>query len=214
MLLSMQPNDHHASVLIGTYDACVDGIPSERRTGVDVSSYILEQFTIDDARRLKLHAASKPVEAAVRTFILSCDRFTNEAQNALLKLLEDPPSTARFYIIIPRLSILIPTLRSRVQVLSTAPTVDTSNSDQVAQFLAADAASRLAQIGVLHKKKDTAALRALIEGVEEAVVLSTTKNSEQLRAVMTASRFRDIRGASHKMLLEHVALSLPAPFQR
>ncbi len=204
-------SSHHAKVLVGTYDACRHVLPQAEQAGADTDLYIVDHFSIEHARRLKEQAAQRPVVASKRTFIIACSRIESEAQNALLKLFEDPPQTAQFYLIVPTLSMLLPTLRSRLQVVEHQ--VNHTPSAHAADFLAANYTQRLAQIAKLHAVKDQHALRMLIEDVERTVS-EKSNDMRTVRAVHVASRYRNARSASHKMLLEHLALALPAPYPR
>lgn len=63
------------------------------------------------------------------------EKLTTQAQNALLKILEDPPEETTFLILVEKLSKILPTLISRCQILRFAPLdqgsilkiIDTSN---------------------------------------------------------------------------------------
>ncbi len=202
---------HHALLLVGDYEACLAEIPEADRTGADAERIVTDTLGIDEARALSVRAASRPVEHTKRTFIIACAQITTEAQNALLKTFEDPPKTAQFYLIVPRLSVLLPTLRSRLQLAFASE--DAAMSDTVKKFLRASYADRLEQIAALHKAKDAAGMRALIEDVERTVAAAPSpKKAAYLEDVALVSQYAEIRGASHKMLLEHLALSVPSPF--
>ena len=56
-------------------------------------------------------------EEDVKYLILSAKMFTTEAQNALLKLLEEPPRNIEIIIITESKSVLLPTVRSRLQIV-------------------------------------------------------------------------------------------------
>jgi hypothetical protein len=69
---------------------------------------------IDAARRLKEFLFQLPIKSSKKTaVIVSGDTLTLEAQNALLKISEDPPAHARIIIIVKSEENLLPTLRSR-----------------------------------------------------------------------------------------------------
>lgn len=73
-----------------------------------------ESLGIDAARRLKEFLWQKPVKSRWKTaIIVDGDILTPEAQNALLKIAEDPPPGAQIFIIIKNEENLLPTLRSR-----------------------------------------------------------------------------------------------------
>lgn len=72
-------------------------------------------FHIDVVRRLREDVFVLPNESTVRVFIL-CDvqNMTEQAQNALLKVLEEPPAHVRFILTCEQRSQLLETVRSRV----------------------------------------------------------------------------------------------------
>ena len=60
-----------------------------------------------------------------RVIIIDCAQAMNpQATNALLKVLEEPPPETYFILVVSELSQLLPTLRSRVQVLRFSPLTD------------------------------------------------------------------------------------------
>lgn len=206
---------HHALLSIGTHAECLAQIPLSDRSGVDAEVIVTEQLEIDEARALAERAANRPIANEKRSFIISCRQFTLEAQNALLKLFEDPPATAQFYIIVPRAEILLPTLRSRLHLFYES---DASHNVQDAQsmaFLHASFNDRMLMIAKLAKAKDTVAMRGLIAGIERAAGFAAAKDAQRketasfLVDALMASSYAETRGASHKMLLEHLALSIP-----
>ncbi len=76
-------------------------------------------FHIDRIRALRDGAYVLPNEAAVRVLIL-CDAhtMTPQAQNALLKILEEPPRHLIFILTCENRAQMLATIRSRVQVVS------------------------------------------------------------------------------------------------
>ena len=198
---------HHAELLVGTHEACLARIPEEYRTGPDAELIVAEKLTIAIARALAERAQGRPVVGERRHFIISCAEFLHEAQNALLKLFEDPPATAHFYIIASRATLLLPTLRSRLAL--TLVTNEVSESAETRAFLAASYRERLETVAMLHKAKASAAMRALIAEAEGVVTRDAQSGTAYLADVALASRYAEVRGGSPKMLLEHLALALP-----
>ncbi|MEE2775818.1 MAG: hypothetical protein VYE73_03530 [Acidobacteriota bacterium] len=77
----------------------------------------LRTVTSADATRKLLRAAQmSPFEARGQTFVvLSAETLSDEAANVLLKILEEPPTSAprHFFLLCPSADQLLPTLRSR-----------------------------------------------------------------------------------------------------
>ena len=69
--------------------------------------------------------------AKTRLFILhDFDKATNEAQNALLKVLEEPSPRTYFVLVTPHPEILLATLRSRLsEIVSSVDTAKTDATD-------------------------------------------------------------------------------------
>lgn len=175
---------------------------------IDTHHIIAEKFGIEDARALTIAAYKKPVAGPYRSFVIAAAAMTREAQNALLKLLEEPPQSTVFYILVPHESLLLPTLRSRL--LAMAVTSASPESEFAAEFLKKPLADRLARIADLQKQKDVKSMQALVLGIGN---LAAQKDIQLPKAALETLLFVESRlrvvGGSKKMLLEHLALALP-----
>src|SRR5687767_3179965 len=80
---------------------------------------------INSIRALETEANFRPYEATARFFIIEDAEKLNTAKdnaaNALLKTLEEPPATSHIFLITSRPAALLPTIRSRCQTLRFAP---------------------------------------------------------------------------------------------
>lgn len=75
-------------------------------------------FHIDAIRQLRQNAWLLPGEAPCRVCVLcGAENMTDQAQNALLKILEEPPEHTVFILTAENRSMLLPTILSRVQTL-------------------------------------------------------------------------------------------------
>ena len=73
-------------------------------------------------RALEIEANYRPYEAATRVFIVEdADKMNENASNALLKTLEEPPTTSHIILIASRADHLLPTIRSRCQIIRFGP---------------------------------------------------------------------------------------------
>jgi hypothetical protein len=74
-------------------------------------------FHKDEIALLRRNAYIRPNEAAGRVFILqNAQNLSPQAQNALLKILEEPPAGVQFFLTCDRASSLLDTVRSRSQI--------------------------------------------------------------------------------------------------
>ncbi len=77
------------------------------------------EFRIDPIRTLKSETYIVPNEAAAKVYILfQAHLLTPQAQNALLKILEEPPAYICFILECTSKSVLLPTVLSRSSVFS------------------------------------------------------------------------------------------------
>ncbi len=87
---------------------------------------------VDAIRHLESEANFRPYEAKVKFFIIDdADKMNDAASNALLKTLEEPPPTTHIFLITSRPDSMLPTIRSRCQMLRFAPVA----GDKIEQYL-------------------------------------------------------------------------------
>jgi len=76
--------------------------------------FVCEDFKIEDAKEVIAEAYKS--EENTKTLILGAKSFTIPAQNALLKILEEPPNNIVFVLLAPNKSTFLPTVRSRMSL--------------------------------------------------------------------------------------------------
>lgn len=81
-----------------------------------------KKFSVEDAERIREESALKPVESDSRLFVVSdFGDATVQAQNKLLKLLEEPPAGVRFLLGTTVTFPVLPTVLSRTEKLEIPP---------------------------------------------------------------------------------------------
>ena len=81
---------------------------------------------IDEMRKLRNFLWQKPFASKRRTAVIDCsEAMTGDAQNAILKIAEEPPESSLLIIIVSDYERLWPTLQSRLQKIYFAPVVKT-----------------------------------------------------------------------------------------
>jgi len=178
----------------------------------DVSVRVYKTFGIDEARELATKAAMRPVASARRVFVFAMDAITIEAQNALLKTLEEAPGNALFVFLHPAPATLLSTVRSRAQI-SILHVGHPMSHIAVDAFLKATPAKRLDLLKPLLEKgdddtRDLGAILNFLAALERALAPAVAKKEsrESLRAVFRARAYIGDRGALVKPLLEQLAL--------
>ncbi len=75
--------------------------------------------SVDDVRKIKTEAYIMPYEAENKIFVFeNAHRLNEQSQNALLKLLEEPPAGVYFVFLCPSAKMLLQTVRSRAAIFS------------------------------------------------------------------------------------------------
>ncbi len=87
-----------------------------------------------DTIRLLIHEAYKHINPII-CILQDADEMSNEAQNSLLKLAEEPPNNAVIVMTVQDINNVLRTIKSRAFVLSTEPyTLDQLNEYVVSQY--------------------------------------------------------------------------------
>lgn len=77
---------------------------------------------VDQMRLLEREANYRPYEGKARVFLIDdADKLNESSANALLKVLEEPPHTSFIVLLTSRPGILLPTIRSRCQMIRFSP---------------------------------------------------------------------------------------------
>jgi hypothetical protein len=199
----------HATVLVGDRARALlelsqfFGVELTHQGDRDIYYSEAETLGIDDVRVARLRAYQKPIVRPFLYVVLSANDLTREAQNALLKITEDPPTTLRIIMVVPHTATLIPTLLSRVQ-LTTYPHNTTTKS------LPITLKAGLAKVQELTKAKDTEGIEAYVQSIEMHlhIALARGKTLPHLQeALMLTRRYLKGSGSSPKILLENLTLA-------
>lgn len=180
-------------------------------------------FSVEDARRVTELAAQAPFAGKYKVLIVAASRAYHEAQNALLKLFEEPSPGTYIFLVLPSLGGLLPTLRSRVQVLTQGAVSRSSKQEipEVAEeFLKGGREKRSAIIKRLTSGKDEERRRelrdeaiAIVNGIEMAAYAKFTKRGGSAAALLadvaTLRGYLYDRSAPVRMILEHLSLVMP-----
>ena len=160
-------------------------------------------------------AAHTPFEASYRIFVLErADTLIEQAANALLKTLEEPPSYVVLLLLTDKPSQVLPTIASRCQPVR----FDAPSTDQLAQRLqshgvppeTADAAARLSlgdgERALALALGDGAALRAHAEAFARAPLHGRTGAERPWLALLevAAARGAEARGEHEERLAEEL----------
>jgi DNA polymerase III delta prime subunit len=210
-------NLHHAYFITGARELAREAVLAFVKDTLDIRTTANPDFSyeeyetlgVDDARAIKDRQEKRGFSEGKRVFVIAFNFITGEAQNALLKMFEEPSENALFFVIAPSAAILLPTLKSRLIVIA-GEKGDIKNDAK--SFLKASVDERLKYA---EKFKDAenetkkSELLSLVSDIEKELTQDVAKNKAVFQEIYTVKRFLLARSPSVKMIAEYLALRLP-----
>jgi DNA polymerase III delta prime subunit len=216
-------NQHHAILVEGNPLTTIDFIKNElTELGIviannpDIIFLSFEKFGIADSRLIIEMANGAPVGESKKRIIFGFNSITIEAQNALLKIFEDPSPQLGFIIVTYSANGMLPTFRSRIQIVGTQ-NLEKSETEGVEEFINMSIGEKVEEIEKMVKGyKETNDKQSIknfllsLHYVFENKLKNNNnpKNVSVLKATAKALDYLDDKSSSVKMLLESVALSI------
>ncbi len=166
-----------------------------------------KNITVAQIRALRSEAYVKPHMSARRVFIIDmADTMNEQAQNALLKVLEEPPGSVLFILIAENKAALLDTVVSRCTVLSLSP----PEISEAEKYMAASMNYTAEQISSALKESGGnigAALNLLSGGSSGAATaaeefIKLMLSSDELGMLKTAAKFEKSRTEADAFLKE------------
>lgn len=100
----------------------------------DDKGRLKREITVDQIRAMAADAVVLPNEAARKVYVVEeADKMNTQAQNAALKLFEEPPAAVSFLLCVTNAALLLPTVRSRCETVRVGGEAE---SDEAAAKLA------------------------------------------------------------------------------
>src|SRR3989338_2327541 len=219
-------NLHHAYLIEGARDEVVgEVLEFVKSLGVktvgnaDVSHIMQDTFKIEDARNLKSYAGEKGYTSAKKIFIISANNFLLEAQNSLLKMLEEPIENTHFFLIVPDASALLKTFVSRFYIVSARQDLAVNDAEKFIKMplqnridfikeLITEAEDEDEEVAALDsaRSKSLKFLNALESVLHQKVFRKTLENSsvftQPFQQIFKAREFLRQPGSSTKSLME------------
>lgn len=155
------------------------------------------EITVEQIRQLRAAAYIRPNEAQRKVFIIeSAQAMNDNAQNALLKVLEDGPSYLIFLLLTENPQQLLPTVRSRCETITLTPQAEVDKpaldgellqqAGQMATLLLGRDERALVEYTVLleNQKMDRDTLMAFVDAVQEALKPELLDRPKQVLPLM------------------------------
>ncbi len=188
----------------------------------DMLCQIYDSFTINDAREIKEWHGKCAITKNKRICIIAAKFINNEAEQSLLKIIEEPHTNTHFFIIVSDASLLLDTILSRTHIVKIKQNKVSIFKDQAFAFVSSLPVDRLkiiTQIIEDNKNNGTSGVlrfqaTEFINEIETYIYKKFKKNKNDLHTQFVLSELQKSRmyvsipGASVKMTLEHIALVL------
>lgn len=103
---------------------------------IDISLHSFEKaIGIEDVRNIQKKILLKPFRGKAKAIVIETyENITTEAQNALLKVLEEPPANTIIIISASRKELLLPTILSRCKIIELKESNLVLSSEENAQY--------------------------------------------------------------------------------
>ncbi len=206
--------DHHAVCFVTSSRELF--LPSVLSVLKETNSYHevteMNVLDIDTARTLK--EWNNKSFGIPKTMVVSFHTITHQAQNALLKVLEEPNSATQFILLTTHIHGLLPTVRSRLHIVEHT---DKEMIEKIPSFFLRtrpDLRMELPEIETLleavdkEDKKDREKVMQFIGSLYEICVTKRVEVS-MCKEIAACLQFASGPSSSGKMLVEYLALRLP-----
>ncbi len=220
---------HHAYLCVGSLHEIGDSLYDFfthnsvwAEKGYSVERFSYARMNIEDAQMVR---SSIGINRDVKRIVIIEASFVNhEAQQSLLKTIEEPSLGTCFIWCVPRATTLLPTIRSRCYEIFFQSDAEKHNDTRVsldnpAHFARASYEERYAWIRSETEEWESEQVLEFITGISEWVHSSIAERnhdgndlsdfSEVARCLQTAYTYIQSPSANHRMLLESIAFALP-----
>lgn len=218
---------HHAYFITGETEEGIEAALTHAETELGLTRHnnpdliVMRHglFSVDDARKIADLAYRIPTAGDQKAIVVAANRLFHEAQNAMLKVFEEPPQGTTLFLVIPAEGMLLPTLRSRLQPLTGQKAHHTT--PEVHAFLMGSSSEREKLVAKLVDRsksdKDEEKQKARNEAIQLVEGLIRAAYAQKERPEM-ASFLADLdsflpilheRSAPLKLIFEHILLVIP-----
>lgn len=176
-------------------------VKREKVDKFDIESIELEKaLGIEDVRNIQKTIFLKPFRGEKKaTIIVLKNGATIEAQNSMLKLLEEPPQSSFIFLVSDNAKVFLPTILSRVKLIELTNGKLQTNPKGLEEILSlGTAGDRLYLAQIVSKEKDEAItwLEQVILAAREKILINLSDKQESLK----------LRKLIHKLELTHYDL--------
>ena len=228
---------HHAYYLVGETEKIVFELKQfiENKLEMAISGNPdffhanYKTFSIDNAKFISESQERKDFTGSKKIFIIETDFITEEAQNSLLKVFEEPTVGTHFFVVSPQ-EILLPTLKSRmVTIVESQKSIKSIKTEEILGLKITERLARVKEIAEAINEAKTSSSNSFARSVEdrfredatkqdaifflnqiesELYELGVEKTHKSLRICEETRASLYDRGAPVKMILENLVLNI------
>lgn len=212
---------HHFYIIEGDRESVAEYLLSFLKEGLNYQTKAnplffkrdFDRLLTDDAKEIGDRAILKTPAGNKMIFFLSLNTATSEAQNSLLKIVEEPPYETYFFFSVPRVDIFLPTLLSRSIVIKS---INENRESILSKLLSMSIGERIAWGDKIAKKiSDEKIPRGEAQKIIDSLIFDIKKElpekpeyAKTLKTLQKISKYMNLTGASVKMLLNRAVLTL------
>ncbi len=189
---------------------------------LDVFMKIYDSFSVSDSHDIKEWHNKLAIGNNKKICIIGTNFINHDAERTLLKIIEEPTPNTHFFIIVPNSSILLDTLRSRVQIVNTTKKENDSIVSEASKFVLLKPKERIDFINKMIKEyknsQSNSNLRfasiKFIDEIEKIIFekFKADKTNKKIQFILKELQekreYLNLPGVSIKMILEDIALVL------
>jgi DNA polymerase III delta prime subunit len=226
-LINQKENLHHAYLIEGEREGVISKLlfffekelNFQTQNNPDFWQGEYDTFGIDEGRYINELQNKKSFSEGKQIFVIQTNFITREAQNSLLKMFEEPTPNTHFFIVMSSGEVLLPTLKSRLQIIKKR-TSNVLQNEEVKNFLKMSVGDRLKFVSKFfgdNKKKIPADkigainfLNQLEKTLREKtdIAKATPEQIFAFEEIIKARSYLNDRSPSVKNLMEHISLIL------
>src|SRR6185436_20208873 len=154
---------------------------------------------VDQMRLIEREANYRPYEGKARVFLIEdADKLNEASANALLKVLEEPPHTSHIILLTSRPAMLLPTIRSRCQMVRFSPV----SAEEIEAYLLENKIATAADARIRARVARGSLGRAIADEFEDyvdqrkammRVLQALALNDDRVQLLRSAEEFNDAR---------------------
>lgn len=182
------------------------------------SSSTVKSIGIEEIRSFQKKVFLKPFKSKIKAIILKINQnFTIEAQNALLKVLEEPPLNTIIILTVSNHDILLPTILSRCRIIELNQKIEISEEESAQYFnllisllsLGIGGRLKLAQDIGKNKEEATFWLEKMILAIRKKIIQDQVSQcSRLLISFQDTHKVLSTTNANQRLAIENLFLNL------